>query len=140
MTASFAPPLGPRPRSFATHVLPALSYAALLFYSGLIRLGELPEVGVVPTDKLLHTLAFGGLALLLARAADWFWPAFSFAKKLVYGALGSSVAGLALELCQALTPYRSADVWDWIADSLGAALASGGFYALWRWVLRRTDG
>ena len=121
-------------------MLPALAYAGALFYGGLIRLGALPEVGFVATDKLLHTLAFGGLALLLARTAHWFRPIATLARKLLFGALSSSLLGLLLELCQAFTPYRSADVWDWLADTLGAGLATGLVFLIWTWVPRRAHG
>ena len=129
-----------RPVPFATHVVPAAAYASAIFYGGLIRIGALPEVGFVASDKLLHALAFGGLALLLARAVHWYRPRFSLGRKLVLGSAGSSLLGLLLELCQALTVYRSADPWDWIADSVGALLALGLAFALFTWVPRRVHG
>jgi VanZ family protein len=132
--------LPPRPLGFATHVLPAAAYASAIFYGGLIRIGALPQVGFVASDKLLHALAFGGLALLLARAAHWLRPNGSLATKLVRGAAGSSLLGLLLELCQALTAYRSADVWDWIADTVGALLAIGLAFVFLTWMPRRAHG
>lgn len=123
MTASFDSAAPHRSLAFATQVLPSVLYAAALFYGGLIRLAALPQVGFVSTDKLLHALAFGGLALLLARTVHFFQPLPSLGKKLLWGALGSSVVGALLELCQAFTRYRSADVWDWFADTVGALLA-----------------
>jgi len=137
-------PLAPSPlqRAFAfvTHVLPALVYAGALFYGGLIHLGALPEVGFVATDKLLHALAFSGLALLLARAAHWRRPRASLSRKLWFGAAGSSALGLLLEVCQAFTKYRSADPWDWVADTVGALLAVGVVSLLFAWVPRRAHG
>jgi len=130
----------PRVASFGTQVLPAIAYASAIFYGGLIRLGELPEVGFVATDKLLHALAFGGLSLLLARAAHWLRPAIPLSKKLMLGGVGSSLLGLVLELCQSLTVYRSADPWDWFADTLGAVLAIGLAFGLLAWVPRRAPG
>ena len=130
----------PRPLAFATHVLPAGAYASAIFYGGLIRIGALPEVGFVASDKLLHALAFGGLALLLARAVHWFHAHLSLAKKLLFGAAGSSFLGLLLELSQALTVYRSADIWDWLADTAGALLAAGLVFMLFAWVPRRAHG
>jgi len=121
-------------------VLPAALYSSVIFYGGLIRIGALPEVGFVASDKLLHALAFGGLALLVARAAHWFRPQLSLVKKLLCGCVGSSLLGLLLELCQALTVYRSADVWDWLADTLGALLAIGAASLLLAWVPRRAHG
>ena len=129
-----------RPVAFATHVLPAVVYASALFYGGLVRIGTLPQVGFVATDKLLHALAFGGLALLTARALHWHRADSPLRRKLVLGGAGSSLLGLLLELCQALTAYRSADVWDWVADSVGALLAIGLARALFTWAPRRAHG
>ena len=137
---SYAREVSPRPGPFATHVLPAAAYASAIFYGGLIRIGALPEVGFVATDKLLHALAFGGLALLLARAAHWLRPSRTLVRKLLLGAAGSSFLGLLLELCQACTVYRSADAWDWFADTVGAALAAGMVWLLWAWLPRRAHG
>ena len=126
--------------SFALNVLPALLYAATIFYGGLIRMGALPQVGFVATDKLLHASAFAGLALLLARASHWFWPAAPSRSLLFRGAFGASAAGLLLELCQAFTSYRSADAWDWIADTIGALLVVAVGCAVLKWVPRRAHG
>ena len=129
-----------RPLSFAVNVLPALLYAAAIFYGGLIRMGALPQVGFVATDKLLHASAFAGLALLLARASHWVWPASPLRTILFRGAFGASAAGLLLELCQAFTPYRSADPWVWVADTIGALLAVAVGFAVLKWVPRRAHG
>ena len=127
--------------AFATQVIPAVVYTSALFYGGLIHLDALPEVGFMPTDKLLHTLAFGGLSLLLARAAHWLRPAGSISKKLLSAGVGSSLLGLLLEICQAFVPYRSADPWDWVADTVGAVLAGSlAFAFLHYWVPRRASG
>lgn len=120
--------------AFTTHVLPAVVYTSAIFYAGLIRLPALPEVGFVATDKLLHALVFGGLAWLIARAWHWAKPAIGVPRKLALGAAGSSLLGMLLELCQACVSYRSSDVWDWVADTLGALLAVGlAWLALGSW-------
>lgn len=127
--------------SFATHVFPALGYAGVVFYAGLIRLGALPEVvGFVASDKLLHALVFGGLALLLARTLHWLRPTSTLAGKLWGGCAGSSMLGLLLELCQAFTSYRSSDPWDWVADTIGALLAIGVASLVCAWIPRRAHG
>jgi VanZ family protein len=142
--ACFVPPdandFPSRALAFATHVLPALAYVGALFYGGLIRLPALPEVGFVASDKLLHALAFGGLALLLARMAHFLRPRWSLTKKLWFGCAGSSLLGLLLELCQTYTAYRSGDPLDWLADTLGGLLAIGLGFALLAWVPRRAHG
>ena len=137
-TAYDLPRIQNRRVAFTTQVIPAVVYAGMVFYAGLIRLPALPEVGFVATDKLLHALVFGGLAVLIARALHWLRPAVSLTKQLLRGSLGSSLLGLMLELCQACVSYRSADVWDWVADTFGALVAAGVvFLAISAWRRRR---
>jgi VanZ family protein len=140
VTSSYDPGLNRRSLSFVTQVAPAIVYTAAIFYGGLIRMRELPQVGFVPTDKLLHAGVFGGLAFLLKRAARFSMPSSSLPKQLLVGAFGSSGLGALLEICQAFVPYRSADVWDWVADTVGAALAVAVLFACWRLLPRRPDG
>ncbi len=139
MTASYQPPLS-RPVAFTTHVAPAAAYVTAVFYGGLIRMAALPQLGPVPADKLLHALAFGVLAWLMVPAARYCFPRASFARRLALGALASSAVGAVLELCQTFVPYRSADVWDWLADTTGAGVAVvalGSLLHLWH---TRTHG
>jgi VanZ family protein len=136
------PQLTPRDQRLAliTDILPATIYVGAIFYAGLIRLGRLPEVGFVPTDKLLHTLAFGGLALLLIRTARALLPRATLQKRLYFAVFLSSLAGALLEVCQSFVPYRSAEFLDWLADTVGASLAVGLFALFLRFVPRRAHG
>ncbi len=104
-------------------VAPVVPYTVVIFYTGLIRLGALPEVGFVATDKLLHALVFGGLALIVLRAARSLLPRRSLVKRFTFALFFSSFVGALLEMCQWFTTYRSADVLDWVADTVGAILA-----------------
>jgi VanZ family protein len=122
---SIDPTFRNRRRALVTEVAPAAAYVGAIFYTGLIRLAKLPEVGLIPTDKLLHALAFGGLALLLVRAAATLLQRPSQALRFLFGVCGSSLFGALLEVCQHFVPYRSAEFLDWLADTLGALLAIG---------------
>jgi VanZ family protein len=115
----------------------AVIYVGIIFYTGLIRIGALPEVGLVPTDKLLHAVVFGGLVLLLVRALRVLWPLGS-ASQLLFASVGvASFLGAALEVCQSFVPYRSAEVLDWVADTVGAVLAAALLALLSRLMRRR---
>lgn len=129
-----------RRRAFLLQVVPAVTYAVAIFYGGLIRMSALPEVGLVATDKLLHGAVFGFLTLLLARAARFFFAHASLPGCLWLGALGASLLGALLEVCQAFVPYRSADPLDWIADTIGAALALGILLVLSRVLPKLVEG
>lgn len=114
---------------------PAVVYAAAVFYGGVIDIGTLPELPGLSADKVLHALAFFGLALLVELAFYELAPA----RRRLLGVLLSAGAGGLLELVQAALPYRSAELWDFGADILGALLAAGASWLAWR-VARRSLG
>lgn len=109
---------------FARNVLPALLWTVALFFGGG---GPPPPEGPgeligVPSDKLLHALAFLVLALLTARAVRYELPGRARLSRAGL-AVGLSVAtGVLLEVYQLALPDRSAEVADAVADTIGAVL------------------
>ena len=79
----------------------------------------MPDVGVSFGDKIFHFLAYSALAFL------WFIALFfkfrlSITKAIIYSGLSSVVFGIVLEALQgSVTTYRSSDVYDAIANTLG---------------------
>jgi VanZ family protein len=110
----------------------AVVYAVAVFWGGVIDVGPLPKLPEVPTDKVLHALVFLGLELVLELALvelqGW--------RRRAAAVLGSIVIGGLLELVQSALPYRSADVLDWAADALGAAVGALLSVLASRWFLR----
>ena len=95
---------------------------ALFFALALvIQLLVLPEPAFVPsitaviTDKALHAVVFGALAMLLWVLAGGRAPLAIFAIVLGVGALD--------EVHQVFVPGREADLADFLADAAGAAAA-----------------
>ena len=112
---------------------PALVAAFIFYASSCSRVAGPPIVNV---DKYGHFLVYGLLATLLCRLGHG-WRAAGWA------VLAASFYGATDEWHQLFTPGRSCDVFDWLADTTGAALAAGlytgwGFYRrlleaeLWR--------
>ena len=110
------------PSSFATRVLPAMLSTAAIFYGGLIRLGPLPQVGQVPSDKVGHAVVFAALTALLCSAFRYVFPAYPSTRNVVLSVATASTLGALLELCQMLVSYRFAEAMDWVADTFGALL------------------
>jgi len=118
------PPSSPsRLRGFAVHVLPALIYVVAIFYGGSLTSAKLPRVEV--SDKLVHLLAFAILQLLAFRAVRFEWPRQGLKWHLVVSMISASTIGAALEIYQLFIKYRSAEVLDWVADTVGALIAGG---------------
>lgn len=109
------------------HVGPAVAYVALIFVGGSLSGGE---TYVTMTDKQLHAVSFGVMVALLARAVRYFRPTLSLPVQLAVGAALSSLLGALLEVWQAILPHRDADVFDWVADTVGAVLAAALLLAL----------
>lgn len=109
---------------FALRVLPALLYVVAVFYLGTIPLPHLPEVTAIGTDKIGHCFAFLGMVVVFMRAAAHLWPTLSDAQLRIASGFASAAAGGLLEIYQMAVPGRSADILDWAADCVGAALAA----------------
>lgn len=69
-------------------------------------------------DKLIHA----GLFFWLTASAFWVWRVESVARALL-------MLAVLTELSQAVTPWRSAETLDLLADALGIGLA----WCIWRW-------
>ncbi len=76
---------------------------------------EVAAPGIINIDKIGHFGVFGLLGILIARTQSrrrW-WLGFVLA----------SLYGICDEWRQSFTPGRSVEFADWVADTLGAALA-----------------
>jgi len=76
-------------------------------------------------DKVEHALIYGLLATLVVR--NGFLPGYGWLAVLIV-----SIFGVSDEWHQSFTPGRSVEVADWLADTIGAALAVF-LYAGWAW-------
>jgi VanZ family protein len=117
-------------RGFARNVVPALLWTLALFFGGG---GPPPPEGPgdligIPSDKLLHAVAFLILALLTARAVRYELPASARVGRIGLAVALSVAIGVLLEVYQLALPDRSAEVADAVADSIGAVL--GGIVLL----------
>ena len=101
-----------------------LLYTSALALVCLIRLNNLPDVGVSFGDKIFHFLAYALLMLL------WF-STFLYNVKLkpnkaiISAFLFSVIFGIIIEVLQGtVTDFRSLDVYDVVANTLGALLTA----------------
>lgn len=109
---------------FRRYPLSVLTACVVVFLST-FKFGDLPELADVPlADKWTHGVMYGGLS-----AVVW----WEYLRQHIRVRLLPSVAGAWLipvllgglmELVQGLLPYRSCDVWDFVANSIGAILAT----------------
>lgn len=126
-----------RPKAFPWPFrLPVLLLMALSFFlSSRSRLPAMPSFSFA--DKVAHFCLF---AVLAACWTPWFFPGFRRApgknvkarlRIMLACAALASLYGIVDEVHQYFVPGRSCDIFDWIADSLGAVLGSAaGYYVL----------
>ena len=109
---------------------PPLCYAALIFYLS-SQSAPLPPLVPVVWDKALHAMEYAGLALLLCRALRG--ETVSWWRSVVFALIVASVYAATDEGHQLLVAGRDADVRDWLAASVGAAIGPG----VYAWVVTR---
>lgn len=94
--------------------------AAIFYFSSESQ--PLPVLTEHLWDKLLHTIEYTGLALLVFRALAGEglgrWPAVGLTILIV------SAYGASDEWHQSFVPMRSSDVQDWLTDTLAGAIGS----------------
>lgn len=101
--------------------IPLIVYSGILFY--LSHQPQLPhmELGFEWQDKIIHCTAYT-IYGLCANVA-WHRHPQRVRLTIIIGCL----FGISDEFHQYFIPYRSADIFDWIADCLGI------FLSLWLW-------
>ena len=102
----------------------AILYTIVLTLACLMSLKNVPSLGVSFADKIYH---FGAYAVFttLWSAAFVFNIKLSTKKALIYACGFAIVFGVVIEVLQGtVTAYRSMDVYDIVANSLGALLTT----------------
>ena len=108
--------------------MPVVVYMGAIFFVSSLSNPPVPT----NSDKSLHWLAYLGLAVLIVRALAGGLPrriGFGVALTTVVIAI---VYGATDEVHQLFVPGRTADVFDLVADALGALV---GTIACWAWGL-----
>ncbi|MCX5721920.1 MAG: VanZ family protein [Nitrospirae bacterium] len=109
--------------------LPVGFYAGVIFFlSSLSHLeDELPSFLLQEvSDKILHAVEYGILSFLCYRAFRWAAGPAAARHAVLLAIVTASVYGLTDEVHQAFVPLRNASWQDWLADTVGAALAAVG--------------
>lgn len=101
-----------RTRRFLLAAVAVLAMASVLAYLNRIPAGWFRG----PWDKAGHMVLYGWLAAAIACALPRRWRRFAL--------WGPLLLGVVDELAQTLSPNRSADPWDFLADAVGIAVAS----------------
>ncbi|XCF06697.1 VanZ family protein [Tamlana crocina] len=106
-------------------LLVTILYTLALTLVCLIRLNNLPDVGVSFGDKIFHFLAYSVLTLLWF-GTFLFYTSAGRSKAILCATVFAVIFGIIIEVLQdTMTDFRSLDIYDMIANSLGALLTAG---------------
>jgi VanZ family protein len=106
---------------------PPLAYMIVIFHLS-SESNPLPELTEHVWDKILHTIEYGGLGLLLCRACVG--EGMSLLLAGVCALIATSLYGGSDEWHQLFTPGRSSDIHDWMADTTGGLIGIVSYLAL----------
>ncbi|MEO5957420.1 MAG: VanZ family protein [Nitrospiraceae bacterium] len=76
------------------------------------------------SDKVLHAVEYGILAVLCYRAFRWAAGPALARQAVVLAILTASVYGITDEVHQAFVPLRESSWQDWLADTIGSAIGA----------------
>lgn len=109
---------------FLLYVLPAILYSIFIYVMSSFSAPPTPTFELEWGDKVTHAGAFGLMMLFTFRAVRWLLPARALGVQVAIALLYCITYGATDELHQSFVPERSSDIFDWIADSVGAALGA----------------
>ncbi len=101
-------------------LFPILSYSALIFYLSNQPQIPFPEMGILSWDKLLHFGAYFGYGVLMQIAVIPNATKKNKKYQIFIVILLSALFAVSDEIHQSFVPGRDADVFDVLADLVGA--------------------
>ena len=107
--------------------VPPVLYACTIFYFSSQSHPEeqLPSFLLEDvSDKVLHGVEYGILALLCYRAFRWAAGSAVAQQAVVLAIVAASVYGVTDEVHQFFVPFRESSWQDWLADTIGAVIGA----------------
>jgi VanZ family protein len=114
--------------------MPVALYAGVIFYLSAQSHPEdqLPSFLLKDvSDKVLHAVEYGILALLCYRAFRWAAGPAVARRAVVLAIVVASVFGVTDEVHQFFVPFRESSWLDWLADTIGAAIGAISWRFIW---------
>ena len=103
--------------------LPTILVCAIVLILSVINTGVLPKTDVPSADKIVHTIMYFGITLILMLNQTSYLREQITKRQLYFAFLFSVGFGTLMEVIQHFLPWRSGSVYDFIANTLGVVLA-----------------
>lgn len=114
---------------FWVYWFPVVVYMLLIFFlSSRSTLPALPRIRYA--DKICHCIEYAILGYLLTRAFIHEEGSLLSRKALLLAIMIAIIFGLSDEIHQLFVPLRQADIFDLLADSLGASIGAWGAFMM----------
>lgn len=108
----------------------ALLWVGVLFWESSVPGDPLKPLPFANFDKLVHLVIYSVLGFLLAMSLVKDWKAKSLYWIFFISVIAASLYGVSDEYHQSFVPFRSCDIWDWTADTIGASAGAFLYLAL----------
>ena len=106
--------------------MPALLFAVAIFLGSSIPGPEMPKLVLSVPDKILHVCEYSLFAFLICRAVKNQNHMQGIARfAIIFTILCASAYAASDEFHQSFVPGRTMDVFDWLADTIGAFIGAG---------------
>ena len=116
-----------------TRWFPLIAYCIFIYFqSSHPTPQEIPSFRFM--DKMLHIAAYAVLAILFYRAYQTLPIRHNLRLLVLLSILSASLYGISDEIHQYFVPFREADIFDGIADTIGAII---GVLVYQTWVVRK---
>ena len=114
--------------------VPVIVYAGLIFFLSDQSYPEkyVPIFTFPGGDKLDHALEYSVLGVLCYRAFRYAAGEWASRYALLLAIVAAFGYGVSDEVHQYFVPLREADVWDILADTVGASIGASGWHHRWR--------
>ncbi|MCL6583177.1 MAG: VanZ family protein [bacterium] len=125
--------------AFWVYWFPVVAYIGLIFFLSSQSHLPISPPNIPYGDKLCHGIEFAILGYLLMRAFRQ-GSRISQNTSLALAILIALLFGLSDEIHQSFVPFRQSDIFDLLADGLGAAVGAWGGVWIKNWFIARREG
>ena len=103
--------------------LPTILVCTLVLILSIINTGVLPKTDVPSADKIVHTIMYFGITLILMLNQTRYLREVISRKQMWFAFLFSVSFGTLMEIIQHFLPWRSGSIYDFIANTIGVIIA-----------------
>ena len=103
--------------------LPTILVCTIVLILSVINTGVLPKTDVPSADKIVHTIMYFGITLILMLNQTSYLRERITKRKLYFAFLFSVGFGTLMEIIQHFLPWRAGSIYDFFANILGVVLA-----------------